>query len=767
MLNEVKFIKNIGRFERARSVQNAKFGPCTLIFGENGWGKSTLAEILRSLTQNNPSIILGRRTLGADMPQNAVLKFGTHNVAFENAAWNGPRARILIYDSVFINENVFSGDLISPDHLKNQYGLVVGEEGVRRIRWIVELDDDNRSTNSAIRSAESKISAVIRTIGLSTLGLDDFLELEDDPNIETEIASQLSQIQRAQRAKEVKLASVPSLIPQSTDIAKIRELLNQTIDGIAETALNKVRAHIAAHKRDSRESEMTHEAWLETGMPFVVSENCPFCGQALLDRTLLNAYKGFFGQSYRALSVDIKNIRETLNRYKNGDYRKKVFEIYEQNSQRFQYWHEVGQIPLPELESPEALVRRMERAANELDNLFVRKQANLVESIVGSDVESALEEWENGRNQVADINKVIGRFLQIVSDLKESIDSAELSRLEGKLSVLNAIKRRYDPDIVRDVQSLESLKNRKREIASEKARLRSELSEISRKITSYLGSEINQYLERLGAGFRIRYHEPDFRGKEPSANFDIMIREVPVAPRGRAESVDKPSFRNTLSAGDKSTLALALFLAKINSDPKLNETIVVLDDPFTSLDHLRRQFTAFEVRRICACALQTIVMSHQKNFLRLLWDKIDQQKISSLALQAGAPGVTTIVPYDIATATQPRHITERTQIEEFLEGEQHDPTYIRTRLRTVCEDFYRKGDPALFHQAASLEEIIRILEGAANDHPFKGALDELRNINEYSRGDSHAAVEGSPVEDTSHEELKAFCRKVVELTRGM
>jgi hypothetical protein len=242
---------------------------------------------------------------------------------------------------------------------------------------------------------------------------------------------------------------------------------------------------------------------------------------------------------------------------------------------------------------------------------------------------------------------------------------------------------------------------------------------------------------------------------------------VPVSLRSTGEALDQPSFRNTLSAGDKSTLALALFLARIAADPALKDTIVVLDDPFTSLDNFRRQFTAIEIRKLCGIAAQTIVLSHDKGFLRLLWDKIDHALIKSIALQTGAPGLTTFAPFDIEAATQARHLTERMQIEEFIEGEPHGPNYIRTRLRTVCEDFYRKGDPGLFHEAASLEEVIRILDAAPATHPYRGALNDLRSINEYSRAESHAAVAGNPSEETSDEELKGFCRTVLELTRGM
>jgi wobble nucleotide-excising tRNase len=127
MLKEVKFIQNIGRFELARPTRDAVFGQCTLVFGENGWGKSTLADVLRSLTTNNPAILIGRRTVDADTPSKAILRIGSQIAVFENGAWSGPRPRIAVYDSAFINDNVFSGDIVSAEHLKNQYGLVVGK----------------------------------------------------------------------------------------------------------------------------------------------------------------------------------------------------------------------------------------------------------------------------------------------------------------------------------------------------------------------------------------------------------------------------------------------------------------------------------------------------------------------------------------------------------------------------------------------------------------------------------------------------------------
>ena len=92
-----------------------------------------------------------------------------------------------------------------------------------------------------------------------------------------------------------------------------------------------------------------------------------------------------------------------------------------------------------------------------------------------------------------------------------------------------------------------------------------------------------------------------------------------------------------MSTGDKSVLGLALFLASVNADDDLEEKVVVLDDPFTSLDDFRRSFTATEINRLARRAKQVIVLSHDKTFLRLLWDRMEQSRIGCFAIQTGAP----------------------------------------------------------------------------------------------------------------------------------
>jgi wobble nucleotide-excising tRNase len=598
MLDEIRFIQNLGRFETARN-NHATLGPCTLIFGENGWGKSTLADILRSLTTNNPAILVGRKTLTAAAESKAVLRFGTGLAQFDNGAWTGPRPRIAIYDSAFINDNVCSGDIVSADHLKNQHSLVIGEEGVRLIRRLVELDAANRENNNAITTSQAELTGIVQILGVPGMTVDTFLAIAPRPDIEEAITALDTTLQRVRRGKELKAAAEPVLLPVPTETEKLRDLLTKTIEGVAEAAVARVRAHVQAHAGKPDNAGLAHESWLESGEAFVKTKDCPFCGQPLADRSLIDAYKNLFSDTYKTLAASIKKTRESFARYNAGEFKATVSTAAQQNTTHFQYWREAGGLAPPQISDVNPIIAEMEKAAAGLDTIFASKQANLAEAITDATAQAALAQWEAARSKLASINTQITQFQARVTALKASIDIAQLPTLEAEFKLLQATKARHRPEIVDDINTLNACKTTRDSIATEKAQVRTAIDDHGRAITANIGNAINAYLARLAAGFRIDYREPDYRGgREPTAAYNILINEVAVAPR--ADDIDKPSFRNTLSAGDKSTLALALFLAKINADPNLNDTIVVLDDPFTSLDNSRRQFTAIEIKKLCS-----------------------------------------------------------------------------------------------------------------------------------------------------------------------
>lgn len=103
---------------------------------------------------------------------------------------------------------------------------------------------------------------------------------------------------------------------------------------------------------------------------------------------------------------------------------------------------------------------------------------------------------------------------------------------------------------------------------------------------------------------------------------------------------------------------------------------------------------------------------------------------------------------------------------QFLDVTEGEPAEIRRLLRTVLEHFYRNGDAELFDSNETLDGIIRKIEPQDDGYRYKGALDELKEINFYTRNFHHAPVSGSVIEETNVEELKTYCERVRDLTRG-
>ena len=78
-------------------------------------------------------------------------------------------------------------------------------------------------------------------------------------------------------------------------------------------------------------------------------------------------------------------------------------------------------------------------------------------------------------------------------------------------------------------------------------------------------TDVNLYLQRFNAGFRLdNVISANTRGG-PACNYNVIINNTPVAVAGGGPSPGAPSFRNTLSAGDRDTLALAFFFAYLGS----------------------------------------------------------------------------------------------------------------------------------------------------------------------------------------------------------
>jgi len=74
MLERFDRVNKVGLFEDYTHSPGCEFGEVTLIYGENGVGKSTLAAILDSLREKNAGELIRRRSLPGDVAVRAAHK---------------------------------------------------------------------------------------------------------------------------------------------------------------------------------------------------------------------------------------------------------------------------------------------------------------------------------------------------------------------------------------------------------------------------------------------------------------------------------------------------------------------------------------------------------------------------------------------------------------------------------------------------------------------------------------------------------------------
>lgn len=88
MINCFRLIRNVGTFDSAAPSAVA-FAPLTLIYAENGRGKTTLTAILRSLASGDTRPVAERHRLGATHPPHVIADCGAARAqtpTFQNGA---------------------------------------------------------------------------------------------------------------------------------------------------------------------------------------------------------------------------------------------------------------------------------------------------------------------------------------------------------------------------------------------------------------------------------------------------------------------------------------------------------------------------------------------------------------------------------------------------------------------------------------------------------------------------------------------------------
>ena len=767
MISKLRLLRNVGVFDSVEEGANIALARLTLVYAENGRGKTTLAAILRSLATGDPIQIAERRRLAARLPPHVVLDCDNGQQAvFENNAWNRAIPNMVVFDDLFVDQNVCSGLAVDPGHRHNLHELILGAEGVALNRRLQQMVDRIEEHNRALRTKAEAIPALER----GAMSVDVFCALPATPDIDAAIQAAERNLAAAREQEPIRDAALfdPLSLP-AFEADGINALLQQNLENLDAAAAERVRRHLAA-LGDSGEE------WVADGFrrvrerpPSMEAQTCPFCAQSLAESPVINHYRAYFSEAYANLKQTVVDTLTAVQRQHDGDVRVGFERAVRVWGERRQFWSRFCDVPEVAIDTAE--IAQSWRAAREaVVALLSAKQSAPLERIsLSDDARSAIAEFETHRQRVADLNARLQQANDAVRRVKGQAAAGNPTALAADVARLKATKARHTPATAGLCADYLNEKTAKARTEQQREEAKRSLRRHRTTIFPAFQSAINGYLsvDRFNAGFRLGRVEARDTGSGPTCNYNVVIndRSVPIA--GGTATPGEPSFRTTLSSGDRNTLALAFFFASLNQDPELASKIVVIDDPITSLDDHRSLTTAQEVRALATRAQQVIVLSHDKRFLCRVWENADRNACVALTVVRDANG-STVAEWNVNDDCLTEYDRQHTRLREYARANTGNSRQVAQDIRHVLEGFLRRACPEHFLPGEVLGKLRRRIRDSQPTDPEilpAATVVELDAISEYANRFHHDTNRAWETEAINDAELHGWVVRTLQFVR--
>lgn len=761
MIEKIISLKNIGRFRDYSPRGDVSFRKLTLFFAENGRGKTTLCAILRSLQTGKSEFISERKTLGSTDSTSVEIRIAGNNYTFGSNGWSSTHSDIVVFDSVFVHDNVYSGDHVEHEQKKNLYRVIVGTQGVHLTRRVEELDRKIRDATSDINT---KKSAVSRTLPNGTT-LENYLAWQPIENVEDKIQQKKTDISNRQRVldkvKEIQSKGLLEKITLPAFPVGFLDTLSKQLTDVITDAEACVQKQIEDHNMGNQ-----GETWLSQGLSFVAYDKCPFCGQGITANELIASYKSYFNVAYMQLKQEVVKLSQRISSAIGETALNSPQQTYSSNLTLVEFWKQFAEIALPPLDFENVRTKYI-TLRNLALTLAEKKQQLPTESILpGDDFQAALKAVTALQSPVETYNVAVNKTNTIINEQKASVQQGvDINILKSELADLEAKKMRFETDVVQACKDYKDAVNAKIALEQEKNTSKEQLDQYCQQILQTYQSSINTYLDQFNAGFRITNSRHSYTGGTPSAYYQIEINNNAVDLGDSRTQPGTPSFKTTLSSGDRSALALAFFLAALEQDKEIGKKIIVLDDPFTSQDRFRRTCTQQLIRQFAGMAQQVIVFSHDPEFLRLLWEGYPPSDIKTL--QMCRTGDNTIIgEWDIKIETQTTYMKDYFTLLNYYRERKGVPLDVARSIRPFIEGMLRTHFPGHFQPNEWLGDFIVKIRNASNTDGLSHAqadLTEIEAINEYSKKYHHGQNPNADSEFLSEDELHGYVKRTLKL----
>jgi wobble nucleotide-excising tRNase len=687
MLNKVVSVKNVGTFRDSRasgSLGNTELGKLSLVHAENARGKTTLCAILRSLKCGDASLILERQTLDSeDSPYVRMLVDGAMT-EFSDGAWNTTYEHLEIFDADFIASNVYSSDSITHDHKANLCRVVLGAAGAKLVQDFDAADDQERTTGEALTTARKAIEKLLP----KGMTIEQFTAIEKDAEIEAKIADVKSELVALADAEAVAAKPLLTRMVLPNVPSGLADTLRRTVEGIAADAEERVKLHIQQHGMAAR-----GQVWLSEGLKYA-NDYCPFCEQSLAASSIFEAIGNFFSHAYISFQDELKLLPNTVNKLLGDAALLPLHHTVVNNAILAEFWKKYVAAKAPTLAFGTAVQPVLQELRSALLTMVATKQASPLDAIEFTpEATAAVARLAELVGEVQTYNAAVDQFNAAVGAVKDNAKGKSTATAQKELAALELQKVRHTNETVVLLLSHVDAQRLKTEAEIAKAAARTALDEYNTKVIAKYHGIVNELLETFGAGFRLEAVKVEYKGRTPRAGYVFGIRGRAVDPGNEKTPSGQPCFRNTLSSGDRNTLALAFFIAQLRNRPDLANLVIVFDDPFTSLDAFRQTWTCFAIRKLARDAKQVIVMSHSLDFLKLVREGSDKTWLKTLKIDRHKQEDCHIVELDLDDATAPVTDQDLVQVRSYHHGDSKDMTKTIRAIRPLLENHIRRVAP--------------------------------------------------------------------------
>ena len=763
MINRFKLLQNIGRFNSDSGGASHELSKLTLIYADNAQGKTTLTATLRSLASGDPLPITGRRRLGSQHPPKVVLNWQDEpsEVVFQNGSWNHTFESLKVFDDHFVDANVFSGLDVAPSHRQNLHELILGDRGVALNRNLQARVSRVTEHNAAI----SAHSTAILEHELYGFSVEAFCALAELPDLDEKIADAERSLKAAKDQDLVQGTPIFSSIElPEFDIEAIRETLGKDLADLDKSAESQVQAHIHTLGEAG-------ESWVAEGVQKAaqLDDNlCPFCGQNMQDIDLIAHYKAYFSQEYTSLKQTVSKLIGDIESNHSGGKQVEFERAVGTLMQSRQFWSSYCAVPTVEIDSTDIVGSWSAARTAVGEQLRAKRGAPLDAQSLNQPTIEGLDKYNSCRQSMAAINQALQTANKAIQQVKQRAQVADINEITTRLNELKATKSRFREDVAPlcDAYLAELAAKGQTESAREEAR--KELEEYRTNVFPQLQDGVNEYLNMLNASFRIGNLVPSNigGGSGSTCTYSVVINDTPIVVRNNTNTPGEPSFRNSLSGGDRNTLALALFFSSLDRSPNLAKTVVVVDDPMSSLDDHRWLATVQKVRELSRQAKQTIVLSHDKRFLCGILNGLNHHEEYTTLEIASNGNESTIRHWDATKDSITEHDQRYFLLQEYAVKQSGAAKEVAAAIRFYLEGYFRAACPGQFPPGKLLRQFTQECKhklGGSDEVINQETIKELEYILEYANRFHHDTNPAWQSESINPAELQGFVKRTLSL----